>query len=123
MASKETIIKAERIRSTIKGQLTRAYNWIRTFDMQCQQIEAVEVRLAAIKRMWLEFREKQDALENLDSEFENDGEREAFGSLPEVRILLRQPQLQRRLSPRHKEANQTKVKILISAIRIIGIIS
>jgi len=67
-------------RGMIKARITRARNWIRIFDIQSHSIEEVEVRLDAIQRAWEEFRETQDALEDLDAEFENDGERETFES-------------------------------------------
>lgn len=51
MASRDEITKAKRARGTIKGQLTRAYNWLRMFDIQSHTMEAVEVRLETIENM------------------------------------------------------------------------
>lgn len=78
MANDELISKLRRSRDVIKGQLTRAHNWIKTFDAENLQIEGVDVRLAVIERTWLEFGKNQDKLEEADPNAIGDGEREAF---------------------------------------------
>lgn len=77
MANTEAITRLKRARGATKGQLTRAYNWIRAFNVRDQAIEEVENRLFVIEKAWMDFREKQDALISLDPVFENDGELEA----------------------------------------------
>lgn len=77
MANMEAITRLKRARGATKGQLTRAYNWIRAFNERDQAIEGVEIRLFLIEKAWMDFRKKQDELINLDPTFENDGELEA----------------------------------------------
>ncbi|GAB1860779.1 Peptidase aspartic putative domain-containing protein [Camponotus japonicus] len=78
MANIEAINKLKRGRGITKGQLTRAFNWIRAFNKREQTIEGVEVRFSVIEKTWIDFREKQDALIDLNPAFENDGELEEF---------------------------------------------
>lgn len=80
MANNELIAKLKRARGIIKGQLTRAHNWIKAFDAQEQQIEGVEVRLSTIERAWVEFGKNQDTLEEADPNAVDDDKREAFES-------------------------------------------
>lgn len=77
MANMEAITRLKRARGATKGQLTRAYNWIRAFNERDQAIEGVGIRLFLIEKAWMDFRKKHDALINLDPAFENDGELEA----------------------------------------------
>ncbi|XP_018400225.1 PREDICTED: uncharacterized protein LOC108777761 [Cyphomyrmex costatus] len=77
MADASKLVKT---RGKIKGQLTRVRNWLRVFDVQTHQIEEVEIRLTMLQRAWDEFHVTQDALEEVNAEFENDGERESFES-------------------------------------------
>lgn len=78
MANIEVITRLKRARGAIKGQLTRAYNWIRAFNARNQTIKDLEIRLSVIEKTWTDFCETQDALIYLDPTFENDGELEAF---------------------------------------------